>query len=91
MATGRPGLLALGELGDLPRMIDCALDAARHDRMLSLTGGDAAALAEASATLERIAAQDDPDLARAPDQYRRLTRAHAAATGVTRQGAPAPV
>ena len=28
--------------------------------------------------------------ARAPDQYRRLTHAHAAATGVTRQGAPAP-
>ena len=29
--------------------------------------------------------------ARAPGQYRRLTHAHAAATGVTRQGAPAPV
>jgi hypothetical protein len=29
--------------------------------------------------------------ARAPSQYRRLTHAHAAATGVTRQGAPAPV
>src|SRR5690348_4742126 len=29
--------------------------------------------------------------ARAPDQYRRLTHAHAAATGVTRQGAPEPV
>ena len=29
--------------------------------------------------------------ARAPDQYRRLTHAHAAATGVTRQGAPAPI
>ena len=28
--------------------------------------------------------------ARAPDQYRRLTHAHTAATGVTRQGAPAP-
>ena len=28
--------------------------------------------------------------ARAPDQYRRLTHAHAAATGGTRQGAPAP-
>ena len=28
--------------------------------------------------------------ARAPDQYRRLTHAHAAATGVTRHGAPAP-
>jgi hypothetical protein len=29
--------------------------------------------------------------ARAPDQYRRLTHAHAAATEVTRQGAPEPV
>src|SRR6266852_9002184 len=28
--------------------------------------------------------------ARAPDQYRRLTHAHAAAAGGTRQGAPAP-
>src|SRR5215469_1827170 len=28
--------------------------------------------------------------ARAPGQYRRLTHAHAAATGVTRHGAPAP-
>jgi hypothetical protein len=55
----------LDDLGDLPRMTGCALDAARHDMMLDLTGGDAAALAEARITLDRIAAQDQPDLASA--------------------------
>ena len=55
----------LDDLGDLPRMTECALDTARHDRMLDLTGGDAAALAEARTALDRIAAQDDPDLASA--------------------------
>ena len=50
-------------LGDLPRMIACASDAARHDRMLDLIGGDAAALAEVRTALELIAAQDAPDLA----------------------------
>jgi tetratricopeptide (TPR) repeat protein len=55
----------LADLGDLPRMTGCALDASRHDRMLDLSGGDAAALAEARTTLDRIAAQDAPDLASA--------------------------
>ena len=55
----------LDDLGDLPRMTGLALDAARHDRMLDLTGGDAAALAEARTALDRIAAQDAPDLATA--------------------------
>jgi tetratricopeptide (TPR) repeat protein len=55
----------LDDTGDLPRMTECALDMARHDRMLDLTGGDAAALAEARTTLDRIAAQDAPDLASA--------------------------
>jgi len=49
-------------LGDLPRMIGCAGDQARHDRMLEVTGGDATALAEATGTLELIAAQDTPEL-----------------------------
>lgn len=31
---------------DLPRMVACADDVARHDRMLDVTGGDAAALTE---------------------------------------------
>jgi tetratricopeptide (TPR) repeat protein len=52
-------------LGDLPRMITCAGDAARHNRMLNVTGGDAAALAEIRTALDFIAAQDTPDLASA--------------------------
>ena len=48
--------------GDLDRMIACATDAARHDRMLDLTGGDVAALAEVHTALDLIAAHDDPDL-----------------------------
>src|SRR5262249_46382730 len=52
-------------VGDLPRMIACAIDAARHDRILDLTGGDTAALAEVRTVLERIAYQDAPDLASA--------------------------
>ena len=52
----------LASLGDLPRMTGCALDRVRHDRMLVVTGGDAAALAEVRAALDLIAAQDPPDL-----------------------------
>ena len=55
----------LDELGDLSRMTEFALNAVRHNRMLALTGGDAAALAEARTALDRIAAQDAPDLASA--------------------------
>jgi len=46
-------------------MIDCARDESRHDRMLDLTGGDAAALAEVRTTLDHIVAQEEPDLASA--------------------------
>jgi tetratricopeptide (TPR) repeat protein len=49
-------------LDDLPRMIVCAGDTGRHDRMLDLTGGDAAALAEVRTAQGRIAVQDVPDL-----------------------------
>ena len=52
----------LDELGDLSRMTEFALNAVRHNRMLALTGGDAAALAEARTALDRIAAQDIPVL-----------------------------
>ena len=48
--------------GDSDRLIDCATDARRHDRMLSLTGGDTAAQAEISAAQEIILGQPDPDL-----------------------------
>ena len=52
----------LATLGDSPRVIAAAADTARHDRMLDLTGSDIAALAEARAALDLIAAQDVPDL-----------------------------
>ena len=52
----------LEESGDLSRMIECASDLARHYRMLDVTGGDAAAIAEVRTGLDRIAAQDTPDL-----------------------------
>ena len=55
----------LADIGDLPRMTELAGDLARHDRMRDLTGGDAAALAEARTALDRIADRDDPDLASA--------------------------
>lgn len=53
----------LVSLGDLPRMITLASDQGRHDRMLCTSSADSTALAEIRITLERIAAQDTPDLA----------------------------
>ena len=55
----------LASLDDLPGMVACARDRARHDRMLDISGGDAAALAEVRVALDRIATQDDPDPATA--------------------------
>ena len=37
--------------GDTARLAACATDAARHERMLDITGGDAAALDEVTITL----------------------------------------
>jgi hypothetical protein len=48
--------------GDTARVVGAAVDAARHDRMLSLSGGDAAAHAEIIAAQDLILAQPDPDL-----------------------------
>jgi tetratricopeptide (TPR) repeat protein len=52
----------LTAVGDTALLAACATDAARHERMLDITGGDAAALNEVTITLDLIAAQDDPDL-----------------------------
>jgi tetratricopeptide (TPR) repeat protein len=52
----------LYDLGDAARMIACASDSARHDRMLDITGGDGAAHAEIRTVLDLLAAQDNPDL-----------------------------
>ena len=48
--------------GDIERMTDMATDPARLDRMLDVSGGDAAALAEITAVQEFICSQHHPDL-----------------------------
>ena len=55
----------LSELGELPRIVSFGLNRLRHDRMLSVTGGDAAALAEVRTALNFAAAEDSPDMATA--------------------------
>ncbi|MEV7373481.1 hypothetical protein AB0O51_21735 [Streptomyces sp. NPDC090301] len=45
--------------GDPDAMVDCALDAVRHDRLLAATGGDGAALAEIEAAGEEVLARGD--------------------------------
>ncbi|MFF4120327.1 hypothetical protein ACFY0P_43770 [Streptomyces sp. NPDC001714] len=47
---------------DLQRMIDCALDKPRHNRMLDMSGGDATALDEIANTQNAVADQSSPDL-----------------------------
>ncbi|KKZ73104.1 hypothetical protein VO63_15110 [Streptomyces showdoensis] len=49
--------------GDVDRLVSCALDTARHGRLLAVTGGDGAALAEVRAAEEALLAGGDrPDL-----------------------------
>ena len=55
----------LDATGDLSRMVALGGQTARHHRMLALTGGDAAALAEIRTVLDRLAAVDAPDVAAA--------------------------
>ncbi|MBL7491138.1 hypothetical protein I6A60_27420 [Frankia sp. AgB1.9] len=50
------------ETGELTRAVDCATDQPRHDRMLDLTGGDTAALAEITDAQNSILTQPSPDL-----------------------------
>jgi NOL1/NOP2/fmu family ribosome biogenesis protein len=52
----------LATTGDSARLLACATDRGRHDRMLDLTGGDALALTEITTTTVLIAHQSDPDL-----------------------------
>jgi tetratricopeptide (TPR) repeat protein len=47
---------------DLPRMVALGTDAARHDRMLDLSGGDNTALTEVTATQDRLFLQSPIDL-----------------------------
>ncbi|WP_432968792.1 hypothetical protein [Dactylosporangium sp. CA-233914] len=52
----------LRSLGDTGRMLSCATDRPRHDRMLEHSGGDIAALTEVDATLSLLLAAAGPDL-----------------------------
>ncbi|WP_194820891.1 tetratricopeptide repeat protein, partial [Micromonospora sp. S-DT3-3-22] len=52
----------LHAVGDLERMVACATDPARHDRMLDLSGGDSTALAEITTAHTLIGTQPSPDL-----------------------------
>ncbi|MGX7827880.1 tetratricopeptide repeat protein [Actinokineospora sp. 24-640] len=45
----------LKAVGDLPRMITCGTDLARHNRILDISGGDVTAIAEITSTQEAIA------------------------------------
>ncbi|MGH3708776.1 MAG: hypothetical protein ACRDRQ_11880 [Pseudonocardiaceae bacterium] len=47
---------------DLARLVACATDHLRHDRMRELTGGDALAFTEISTAKQLILAQPNPDL-----------------------------
>ena len=60
LLRGYPQLLASVE--DLPRLVACATDQARHNRMRGLTGGDALALTEISTAQQLILKQPSPDL-----------------------------
>ncbi|KOX21383.1 hypothetical protein ADK67_27160 [Saccharothrix sp. NRRL B-16348] len=52
----------LSATGDLDSMIRCCTDPHRHDRMLEVSGGDSAALAEIAATQQVVLAAEEPDL-----------------------------
>ncbi|GGU53246.1 trypsin-like peptidase domain-containing protein [Lentzea flava] len=60
LLRGYPRLLAA--LGDVERLVACATDRARHDRMLALTGGDALALSEIDSASRLLARAPRPDL-----------------------------
>ena len=52
----------LQDAADVPRLIACATDWARHDRMLDITGGDTAALTEITDVQDLLLRLEEPDL-----------------------------
>jgi serine/threonine protein kinase len=52
----------LSENRDVGRLVKCAIDAARHDLMFKVTGGDFNALAEIETAMEALLAGDQLDL-----------------------------
>ncbi|WP_203896565.1 hypothetical protein, partial [Actinoplanes xinjiangensis] len=60
LLLGYPRMLAT--TGGLPRLVDLVTDPYRHDRMLALSGGDAAALSEIITCQDLLLATPRPDL-----------------------------
>jgi hypothetical protein len=52
----------LRDTGEVARMVACSTDQARHDRMFTVSGGDAAALSEIAIAQDLVLAQPDLDL-----------------------------
>ncbi|GII67262.1 hypothetical protein Skr01_73470 [Sphaerisporangium krabiense] len=71
-------------LTDRARLVDYALDRARHERMRDLVGGESAALGELTAAQQRLGGEPDPDLVT-------LTRLAVAREQLSRATAPPPV
>lgn len=60
LLRGYPRMLTAAK--DLSRLIALAADEARHDRMLDLSGGDAAALEEITTTQNLVLTEPEPDI-----------------------------
>jgi hypothetical protein len=60
LVRGYYGMLAA--TGDLPRMVECAIDTDRQERLLDVSGADSDAMLEITSAQDMIAAQEDPDL-----------------------------
>ena len=66
--TGTPEYLLRGyyrmlhAIPDMHRIVACAADQARHDRMLDITGGDSAAMAEIADAQNAMLRLEEPDL-----------------------------
>jgi hypothetical protein len=52
----------LYQAGDIPRLLACATDQGRHDRMLDITGADSAALTEITDAQNLLLRRGEPDL-----------------------------
>lgn len=60
LLTGYPRMLA--DEGDVDRLVALATDRVRHNRMLSISGGDTAALTEITASQDLLLRRTEPDL-----------------------------
>ncbi|WP_406841870.1 tetratricopeptide repeat protein (plasmid) [Streptomyces sp. AHU1] len=88
--TGTPEYLLRGyfsmlrETKDLRRLVACATDRRRHDRLADVTGGDTAALNEVNSAYEALLAHD-------PDNLTTLAGLALYRSGIERRNANVPV